>query len=163
MQLLVRLPRGGLVLDRHLLPLADPDGQKPEVRHIERDVFRERSPDRVADVVARHDARCRALYHRDRRRGAEREVLADVYRAVPCADDDGVLSREQRPAGEAGGMHDAPLEAFYARYIRNDWARERARGEDEVGWSEFDLDAIADDGDVPALVLGVVRRARLEL
>lgn len=51
-------------------------------------------------------------------------------------------------------MHDSPLEGFHARHVRHD-GPERASREDEVGRTELNFDAVADDGHVPAMVLGV--------
>ena len=92
-----------------------------------------------------------------------REVYTDVDRAVPCADDDSVLTAEQGSAGEPGRVHDSPLEAFNAGHVRNDRLSEGAGSEDDVSRAELDLDTVPNDGHVPALIRSVVHRTCLEL
>ncbi len=88
------LPNRRLALYRKPFSQTHPRGRNLEVRDLERDVFREQSLEEGPREVARHDARCRAMDHRDRRRIVEREVLADVHRAVSRPNDDGMLCCE---------------------------------------------------------------------
>ena len=82
------------------------------VARVQRAILGEERADQRGGEVAADDVRLRALHHRHRRSAAKREVLRDVYRAVPSPHDDSVLSGEGAATREGGRVKCASMEAF---------------------------------------------------